>query len=408
MQQRQWNDNIGGVLSYAMILAAVVGVLECLQLCNLMRMEHPDAFYIDGMIIENNRRRSFSLSLIKDKSHVMNDSHTNNIPDSLSNPQQHLNNTFFCPDDKENFGELWSELCRFNFSQKAASILQHGFAAVSNHEQQSTIHILQIGAHVGWEENDPMAKGMTAYLEALAAKETIPIPTTMNNKQELVHYTFVEASPTNYHALQSNIASHQRKQQDWGAVTNMKALNVGIIPDGKTNNATTMTFYSIRDTVDAITGLDRTNGIRLPYWATQISSFSKPTLLRNAWAWKNLGLDIEDFIEEIEIPVQRFSDLIDSLNPSPGYDHDINGGGSRSNKEEDEQEKLLLVLLDVEGLDCDIVSDIAARGSSLPYFLIYEFKHCHPLARALAKKKLMQLGYTMQTIGEDILAVRKW
>ena len=78
-----------------------------------------------------------------------------------------------------------------NIVSDAVDILQTG-----NH-----ISIVQIGAHTGFEPNDPISVGMTSLLDALEmhGKET---------HRKLFHWTFVEPSPANYRRLVKNLANY--------------------------------------------------------------------------------------------------------------------------------------------------------------------------------------------------------
>ena len=54
-------------------------------------------------------------------------------------------------------GGDWTHLCSGNFVKAAAEILLNG----------DHVNIVQIGAHVGFEENDPIAKGISILLDRL-------------------------------------------------------------------------------------------------------------------------------------------------------------------------------------------------------------------------------------------------
>jgi FkbM family methyltransferase len=281
------------------------------------------------------------------------------VPVDWSNLNPSVNVTgmgSFC--QKATFGKLWKQLCLNEFPSRATMILSPG----------KSLNIIQVGAHNGWEENDPFAQGITSYLESLSAKS-----------RKLIHYTFVEASPANYKLLEKNVQNNSH-------LCTMKALHGGVVPD-TAESTSDLKFYSIKDTVDVETGLDSVSGKKLPYWITQISSFSKETMMIPFHKRQFLihGLNIEDYIEETQVPTFRFSELM-----------------SRQ-----DGEQAFLVLIDTEGYDCDIVAGIAAT-EILPQFLIYEFKHCTEEMQKLASDHLSTLGYTMlQVDGENMYAYRE-
>ena len=80
---------------------------------------------------------------------------------------------------------------------------------VENH-----IYIVQIGAHVGIESNDPMAKGLT----------NLPLSLPEAFRREYVHWIFVEPSPANYQRLSANL-------KDVAHLADMMALNMAIVPE---------------------------------------------------------------------------------------------------------------------------------------------------------------------------------
>ena len=242
-----------------------------------------------------------------------------------------------CADGK--YGNLWKMMCRANF----VALLDE---FVNRH---SVVRIIQIGAHTGWEVNDPFAKGITAFLNLL--------PEDM--RQTRLEYTMVEASPVNYKNLEQNVEEHS-------ALCTFNLLHAGVVPDSQ-EQGQDLLFYSIDSTVDVDTGFDSRSGKTLPAWATQISSFEKSNVLKHGFAWKALGLDIKDYIVENQIRTIRFSELVGDLGNT------------------------LFVMIDTEGLDCDIVS--AIPRDAMPPYLLFEKKHCDSKN---AQQHLKDMGFAIE------------
>ena len=254
-------------------------------------------------------------------------------------------------------GQLWPRLCAAGFVHQADAILRNGTRSLS---------IIQIGAHTGWDPNDPFTKGMTKYLESLNPDE-----------RQRVEYTFVEASPANYRVLEEKVKKN-------AGLCSFKTLHLGIIPD--TQETSNLTFYSISDDINVDTGRDKRTGKKLHGWVTQISSFSKPTLLKHGFAWRRKGLNIEDYIVESHVPTLRFSEML---------------------MQQQQHGQTLFVLVDTEGLDCSILRALSAT-SALPPLLLYEDRHCSPGEGKLTQEHLIELGYNnIQKIdNENVLVYR--
>jgi hypothetical protein len=121
--------------------------------------------------------------------------------------------------------------------------------------------IFQIGAHTGWNENDPLMKGMTLYLQSLPQE-----------RRQRVDCTLVEASPANHAAL-------EKKVQEHSSLCDLKSLHAGIVPDSA--ESTNLTFHGISADINVKTGLDSRSGKKLIIWASQLSSFSKQNILKH-------------------------------------------------------------------------------------------------------------------------------
>ena len=124
----------------------------------------------------------------------------------------------------------WAYLCSGNFVKTATRLLIEG-------EQ---VNVVQIGAHVGFEENDPLASGLSSILHTVI---------NITNATELrthFHWTFVEPSPPNFKGLEANIKKNAH-------ICDMKSINVAVVSD-LAENPGEMVFYGISDSIDPETG----------------------------------------------------------------------------------------------------------------------------------------------------------
>ena len=248
---------------------------------------------------------------------------------------------------------VWRLLCEAGFIERAESILNVPGRHMS---------IVQIGAHTGWDYNDPFVGGITTFLQSLSQE-----------RRNRVDYLMVEASPVNFAVLQKKIQVHKE-------LCNLKALWAGVVPDNAQESSDNLTFYGISSDINVDTGRDYRSGKKLPIWASQLSSFSKQNILKHRRHWERQGLDLEDYIEEMNVKTIRFSDLIST--------------------------ETYFMLIDTEGLDCDIVRAMS-NSSMLPPFILYEHKHCGQYQARLAKEHLGTLGYEVNVIDrENALASR--
>lgn len=100
--------------------------------------------------------------------------------DSVVASMEVVMKTKVCNNSKQNRKSTWSPLCKGGISQRLKQLIQSPSLSESNR-----IRIVQIGAHTGWDENDPFIGGMTHLLDALPR----------DFRQRFVEYVFVEASP---------------------------------------------------------------------------------------------------------------------------------------------------------------------------------------------------------------------
>ena len=125
----------------------------------------------------------------------------------------------------------WAYLCSGNFVKTATRLLMEG----------EKVSIVQFGAHVGFEENDPLASGLSGILHTVI---------NITNATELrthFHWTFVEPSPPNFKGLEANIKKNAH-------ICDMKSINVAVVSD-LAENPGEMVFYGISDSIDPETGM---------------------------------------------------------------------------------------------------------------------------------------------------------
>jgi hypothetical protein len=151
--------------------------------------------------------------------------------------------------DTVRFKEEWVELCNASFIQAADDMLLL-------EEVRQHVHVVQIGAHTGFEKNDPFTQGMAHYINMLSQEE-----------RGRFHWTFVEPSPANYKSLEHNIATFSH-------LCNMTTVNAAVVSDTmQEDSIKALTFHSVRDTIDPVTGYDSLSGKTFPFWITQVSIF---------------------------------------------------------------------------------------------------------------------------------------
>ena len=272
----------------------------------------------------------------------------------------------------------WKHLCSGDFVKTMTEDLL-------DDNNNGHINIIQIGAHVGFEKNDPIAKGILAVMEKI--DRTISSSAGLRNR---LHWTFVEPSPVNFKRLEANLVKHSD-------LCDMKGVNAAIAPDDMADtDLNQMAFYSVRDTIDPETGVDSISGKKFPYWITQLSSFSKINILTNQGQFRRRGLNVTDYIVETNVVSKRFSDL---MRESMGGQQDKIA--STTNK----QQQPLLVLIDTEGFDCNIINGISLTSDVLPKYLIFEWKSCGN-QKEKAYQHLKGMGYYVaQATHENTVAV---
>lgn len=230
-------------------------------------------------------------------------------------------------DVSRTFGAEWSHLCEWKFLQSLLHHLHKG----------NDIFIVQIGAHVGFELNDPFANGAERLLFNLTQEE-----------KRRVHWIFVEPSPPNYKRLVKNLQG----RSDW---CNLTSINAAVVPDGTISHAASMLFHSFSPDIDPETGYDSRSGKKLPAWITQVSGLSMASLLFNKGVFQRRGLNFSDYVVDTNVTAYAFSKLMEMAT-----------GGHVPH----------LVLIDTEGFDCNIILGISNSSNYLPPYLIFEERQC--------------------------------
>jgi FkbM family methyltransferase len=263
----------------------------------------------------------------------------------------------------------WKLLCKSKLVETTLNLLQKGQDPV----------IVQVGAHIGFEWNDPVANGINSLIESSSKN----LASANRNR---FHWFFVEPSPPNYAKLEENIKTNKH-------IGNLHGINAGIISEEQKGQD--MTFYRFSDTIDPESGYDSKSKKKFPNFITQTSSFNKKAIIYNKKLFQERGLDMEDYIVETKIPVKTINELMKEVNEVVG--------------KEDTQGPLLL-LIDAESMDCEIVLGISQDLRPRPHYIMYE-RNCDDNEKeARSIEHLGSLGYDVITVGAQIdnhIAVRK-
>ena len=252
---------------------------------------------------------------------------------------------------------IW--LCGAKIIDTALDLLQKGQDPV----------IVQIGAHIGFEQGDPIANGM----QKLITSSTNNIPSISRDR---FHWFFVEPSPPNYAKLEENI--NQQK-----GICKMHSIHAGIISEEQKSQD--MIFYSLSDTIDPKTGYDSRSNRSFPAWITQVSSFKKESIFKNKSPFEKRGLTMEDYIVETKVPLITIDDLMEKVNDLAGKEDDTTTSGP------------LILVVDAEGNDCDIILGMSPTSKALPHYILFE-RNCHDDEKEdRAIEHLNSLGFEVVT-----------
>ena len=249
----------------------------------------------------------------------------------------------------------WKMLCKTKLIHTAASLLQRDEDPV----------IVQVGAHIAFENNDPIANGMKSLIESSTTHLSIP--------RDRFHWIFVEPSPPNYAKLNENI----EKNRD---TCDMHSIQAAIVSEEQKGQD--MIFYSISDDIDPETGYDSRSGRMLPEFITQVSSLNKESALMNAFIFEKYRLNMEDYIVETKVPLKTLNELMEEVDEIIGNE-DTSGP--------------LMLLIDAESNDCDIILGMSQGSKPLPHYIMFERK-CHDDEKEdRAIEHLGSLGYEVIT-----------
>ena len=268
----------------------------------------------------------------------------------------------------------WKALCDgdTNIVQEAVDMLTKDHAEIT---------ITQIGAHVGFEPNDPMASGLVNLMDNLPSMY-----------RDRFHWTFVEPSPPNYARLVDNLKKYEK-------VCDMSSMNVAVVSDeigSRTSND--MVFYSIRDTIDPETGFDSLSGKKFRYWISQVSSFSKEMVLLQEKEFSGRGLNIDDYIVKTNVTTKSFSSIMAEVT-----NRSIN---TKKKATASSHQKPFLTLIDTEGFDCDIVLGISPDSKYLPKFIVFEVKNCIEKWEDV-RTHLEKIGYDLMKMDENAVGISR-
>ena len=305
-------------------------------------------------------------------------------------------------DIKENMSDEWKYLCSNNFTTFADNYLLNAVAASTQQQQ----HIIQIGAHTGFEVNDPFCNGMLRYINQIPNIHSI---------RSNIHWTFVEPSPPNFKRL-----IHNTNQLENETSIQTHAINTAIVSDNSTSN---ITFYSISDTVDPETGYDTKSGKTLPSWITQVSGLSNGPILFNRNVFRQQGLNVDDYIVPTVVTTMTYSNLVNHITTQFNSNDDVPDVAPTTTV--GTQLPPLLVLIDTEGYDCMIIQGLSAEGidsssssTILPQFIIFESHQCKGGSNGAGPKVVREethqylestLGYTVYKMAhsQNSVAIKK-
>lgn len=274
----------------------------------------------------------------------------------------------------------WRALCQHGLIRTLDESLVTNAASSSsssNGNHHGMVQIIQIGAHTGFEANDPISIGLAAYLQTL---DNLPTSSSsgggsVSSLRQNFHWAFVEPSPPNYARLQKNMDQN---------LCQMQSINKGVIPDTH-DSSKPLTFYTISDAIDPETGYDSLSKQVFPHWITQISSLTIDPIKYNEGQWKRRGLKLEDYLVQTNVTVARYSDLVQDVLATTNAER---APGQVEKQAPD------LVLIDTEGFDCKILKAVE-KSSRLARFIVFEHIQCKAQELNEVIKHLEMLGYSV-------------
>mmetsp|Transcript_21781 Transcript_21781/g.60545 ORF Transcript_21781/g.60545 Transcript_21781/m.60545 type:complete len:433 (-) Transcript_21781:82-1380(-) len=292
------------------------------------------------------------------------------------------------------------------------------------------VHFVQIGAHTGFEKNDPMAQSLSRYFQLVQQQQPHDDDHDDHPMRDYLHWHFVEPSPPNFQVLQQHL---QRQTNRTLLGPNLYAHNLAIVPSSSSSEEETnrrhnrtVTFYTLRASIDPVTGRDRATGQQLPFWVTQVSSLDQDHILtKHRRQFARMGVpDPSVLIREIAVPAATVTELMQILVDTTVNSHHQRSPAKQSPQQSRQQpapppkkHHIHFVLIDTEGYDCKIIagmplpnqtvtpaaaqpqqsvsSSSSSSSSSLwpPSYLLYETMHCDEASQRLALGALQKTGY---------------
>ncbi|XRB17708.1 methyltransferase FkbM domain-containing protein [Pseudoscourfieldia marina] len=214
--------------------------------------------------------------------------------------------------------------------------------------------ILQIGAHTGFEWNDPIWKLLQITLKKI------------DRLHHNLTWVFVEPVPNNVRSLKQNLKSYMLPKG-----CNVLIAEVAISDQKGGHNHTT--FFSISDSIDPRTGYDKLTRKQLPAWVSQIGSFNRQHILKHSRTWRLQGLDVRNYIRPIRVPVYTIQGVLSTRGIQL---RDVG-----------------LLLVDTEGYDCKILlSQNFDENNLRPALIVFEYMWCKR-QRNKVHKHLQSFGY---------------
>lgn len=236
---------------------------------------------------------------------------------------------------------------------------------LSQDTQQSILRVLeritrghdqtfvQIGAHVADTSNDPISKHMLNWTGCM-----------------------MEPVPWNFNMLQSTLTRKNIGDK-------VQAFQSAFC----SQDSSKPILYAMSSSVDPKTGHDSKSNKDLPFWVSQIASLDRNQVLKFKDTFEQAGLDITEYIEELEVQCMDFSDIVSKCN----------------------LDSVSVLFVDTEGFDADVI--LSPSFTMIKPLMIYlERQH---LDRKKYERLLMYLhtlGYIcheVKTSNLELLAVHK-
>ena len=146
-------------------------------------------------------------------------------------------------------------------------------------------------------------------------------------------------------------------------------------------------FYRFHEDIDIYTGHDKRSGKDLPFWLAQLASLNKGHLMKAGSAFRDAGLNMEDYIVEEKVPCLTMHSILTKHSIPP--------------------ERVVSLSIDAEGFDDTILLNTDLQVVR-PAFIFFECIHWWRDRTRLNKVllHLTQSGYIWWKIGYEIAAFR--